>query len=46
MSGKEILADTNILLYLLNGNDTLMQLLHGKIIYVSFITELELIGFQ
>lgn len=45
MSGKEILVDTNILLYLLKGNDTLEQLLHGKNIYLSFITELELIGF-
>jgi predicted nucleic acid-binding protein len=46
MSGKEILVDTNILLYLLKGNDTLEELLHGKTIYVSFITELELIGFK
>jgi predicted nucleic acid-binding protein len=46
MSGKEILVDTNIFLYLLKGNDTLEEMLHGKSIYVSFITELELIGFK
>lgn len=46
MSGKEILADTNIFLYLLRGNDTLEKILQGKNIYVSFMTELELIGFK
>lgn len=46
MSGREILVDTNIILYLLRGNDTLQDLLQGKIIYLSFITELELIGFK
>jgi predicted nucleic acid-binding protein len=46
MSGKEILADTNILLYLLQGNNTVAEVLQGKNIYVSFITELELIGFK
>lgn len=46
MSGKEILVDTNILLYLLGGNDTLEELLQGKNLYVSFLTELELIGFK
>ncbi|MBC7421874.1 MAG: type II toxin-antitoxin system VapC family toxin [Ferruginibacter sp.] len=46
MSGKEILVDTNIFLYLLSGNDTLEGILQGKNIYISFITELELIGFK
>jgi len=46
MSGKEILVDTNIFLYLLRGNDTLEAMLQGKNIYVSFMTELELIGFK
>src|SRR5580704_16391751 len=46
MSGKEILVDTNIFLYLLKGNDTLEEILQGKDIYISFITELELIGFK
>ena len=46
MNGKEILVDTNIILYLLTGSDTLQNLLQGKDIYLSFITELELIGFK
>lgn len=46
MSGKEILADTNIILYLLKGNDTLEDLLQGKDLHLSFITELELIGYR
>jgi len=46
MSGKEILVDTNILLYLLAGNDTLEAILQHKNIYISFITELELIGYK
>jgi predicted nucleic acid-binding protein len=46
MSGKEILVDTNILIYLLNGDDTIAQLLNGKKVYISFITELELIGYN
>lgn len=46
MSGKELLVDTNILLYLLKGNDTLEGILQGKSLYVSFLTELELIGYK
>lgn len=46
MSGKEILVDINILLYLLDGNDTIEKLLQGKQIYISFITELELLGLK
>lgn len=46
MSGKEILVDTNIILYLLSGNSDLEIFLQGKILYVSFITELELIGYK
>ena len=46
MSGKEILVDTNIVLYLLEGSNTLVEILQGKDIYLSFITELELIGYK
>lgn len=45
MNGKEILLDTNIVLYLLKGDDTLEELLQEKNPYLSFMTELELIGF-
>ena len=46
MNGKEILVDTNIILYLLSGSDTLEEVLQGKNIYLSFISELELVGYK
>ena len=44
MSGISIVADTNIIVYLLDGNDRIAELLDGKEVYISFITELELFG--
>jgi len=41
-----LLIDTNIALYLLNGDTTIADLLNGRDIHISFITELELLGFQ
>jgi hypothetical protein len=46
MSGNSLLIDTNIALYLLSGDQTIAELLDGRDVYVSFITELELLGFQ
>lgn len=46
MSGKELLIDTNIVIYLLNGDQTIADLLRGKQLYISFITELELLGLK
>jgi predicted nucleic acid-binding protein len=46
MNGKEILADTNILIYLLQGDNSLEEILQGTQVYISFITELELIGYH
>jgi predicted nucleic acid-binding protein len=46
MSGDSLLIDTNIALYLLSGDQTIAELLDGRDVYVSFITELELLGFQ
>ncbi len=46
MNGKEILADTNILIYLFNGDNTIAAILQSKFIYISFITELELFGLK
>lgn len=46
MSGNSLLIDTNIALYLLNGDNTIAELLDGKDVYISFISELELLGFQ
>ena len=44
MNGSNILLDTNIVLYLLNGEETLIPLLEDKNLYLSFITQLELLG--
>ena len=46
MSGNSILIDTNIALYLLSGDETIAELLSGQDVYISFISELELLGFQ
>lgn len=46
MNGNEIFVDTNIILYLLKGSNTLEKFLQGKNLHISFITELELIGFS
>ena len=46
MSGNSVLADTNIILYLLAGDKTLAEFLKGKNIYISFITELELLSWH
>ena len=44
MNGNNILLDTNIVLYLLDGEETLIPLLEEKNIFLSFITQLELLG--
>ncbi len=46
MNGNSILLDTNIVLYLLSGDKDLATLLDKKKLHVSFITQLELLGFQ
>ncbi len=46
MSGNSLLLDTNIILYLLDGDETIAEFLQGQEVYISFITELELLGFQ
>lgn len=46
MNGNSLFLDTNVILYLLDGDVTLADLLHGKKLYVSVITELELLGFK
>ena len=46
MNGNSLLIDTNIVLYLFNGDETIADLLNGRNIYISFITELELLGFH
>lgn len=46
MSGSSILIDTNIAIYLLEGDLSLAEILHGKKLYVSFVTQLELLGYS
>jgi predicted nucleic acid-binding protein len=43
MSSNRILLDTNILIYLLQGDEELREILEDKIWYISFITEIELL---
>lgn len=43
MNGNNILLDTNIVLYLLKGEETLIPLLEEKNLFLSFITQLELL---
>lgn len=45
MSGDNFILDTNTVLYLLNGDKTLSELLYQKNLYISFITEIELLGY-
>lgn len=46
MIGNNIILDTNIVLYLLNGDDELASILDNMQLYVSIITEIELLGYQ
>jgi hypothetical protein len=45
MNGNRILADTNILLYFLKGEPTIVDFLSEKEIFISFINELEPLSF-
>lgn len=45
MNGNRILIDTNIAIYLLDGDRSLAEILHHKTIYISFITQLELLSY-
>jgi len=46
MSGNSLLLDTNIILYFLSGDDTLIPLFEGRNLIVSIITEIELLGYS
>lgn len=46
MNGDKILLDSNIIVYLLGGDETLAHLLDSKTAYVSFITQLELLSYK
>lgn len=44
MNGNSVLLDTNVILYFLNGEETLIPILEQKNLFISFITQLELLG--
>lgn len=46
MNGSNLFVDTNILLYLLNGDKVVSELLDSKKIFISFISEIELLSFK
>ncbi len=46
MSGNSLLVDSNIALYLLEGNAEVEQMLDAQKVYVSFVTQLELLGYK
>ena len=45
MSGNNYLIDTNIVLYLLSGDQTLANILTGGKVHLSEITEIELLSY-
>ncbi len=46
MNGNELFLDTNIILYYLNGDETLIPVLEDKKLFLSFITEMELLSYS
>jgi predicted nucleic acid-binding protein len=46
MTGNLILVDTNVLIYMLNGDGAVAESLHDQQIVISFITEIELQSYE
>lgn len=46
MNGNKYLLDTNIILYILSGNEIIANHLYQKNLYASFISEIELFSFK
>jgi hypothetical protein len=46
MNGTDVCIDTNICIYLLNGDAVLAELLQDQHIYLSIITEMELYAYH
>lgn len=44
MSGTKLLLDTNVALYLLRGDRSAADAIHGQKVVISFITRMELLG--
>ncbi len=45
MNGTKILLDTNIALYFLGGDTTLAAVIDQKEVYISVISEMEMLGY-
>jgi len=45
MNGNSILVDTNTAIYFLDGDTSLAEIFYQKRLYLSFITQLELLGY-
>ena len=46
MNGRSVLLDTNTVLYFLAGDETLSEFIRDKKIYISVISELELLAYN
>ena len=46
MSGRSVLLDTNTVLYFLAGDETISEFIRDKKIYISVISELELLAYN
>jgi predicted nucleic acid-binding protein len=46
MSGNKFLLDTNAVLYILGGDEVLAELLNDERLYISIITEMELLSYK
>jgi predicted nucleic acid-binding protein len=46
MSGSKFLLDTNAILYILGGDEALSSLLYNERLYISVITEMELLSYK
>lgn len=46
MSGNKFVLDTNAVLYILNGDETLIDFLFEKELYLSIISEMELFSYK
>lgn len=45
IGASELFVDTNVLIYYLDGDQTLAELFQGKDLYMSIITEMELLSY-
>jgi predicted nucleic acid-binding protein len=46
MNGSSLVVDTNIFIYQLNGDNTIESVLQGENVFLSFISKIELLGYQ